>query len=65
MPLVAKVLFRIGLSNQTWNPINLPNPADLAQEPFDPTLAIVGGGSPPPKPKTGRLVDGFEHEKPI
>ena len=65
MPLVAKVLFRIEVSNQTRNPINPPNPADLAQEPSDPTPAIVGGGSPPPKPKTGRLVDGFEHEKPI
>ena len=55
----------LGVSNQTWNPINPPNLANSAQEPSDPTLATIGGMFAPPKPKTSGLVDGFEHENPI
>ena len=55
----------LGVSNQTQYLTHPPNPANLAQEPADPTPVTVGGGSLIPNSKTGGLVDGLEHGKSI
>ena len=61
--MAAVYCLSLGVSNQTRELTHLPNPADSARKPSDPMLAMVGGGSPIPKPETGGSVDGLKHGK--
>ena len=61
--MAAVYCLSLGVSNQTRELTHLPNLADPARKPSDPMLAMVGCGSPIPKPETGGSVDGLKHGK--